>query len=84
MLNLVRFLRVLIIVFISILGAFKIAPAVACTSDEITLSDGTCKPVQFTMTIGNFPSDGADFTFYVSAKGKIYVDWGMDMLKQKI
>ncbi len=83
MLNLVRFLRVLIIVFISVFGAFKIAPAVACTSDEITLSDGTCKPVQFTMTIGNFPSDGADFTFYVSAKGKIYVDWGDGYVETK-
>lgn len=83
MLNFVRFLRMLIIIFISVLGAFRIAPAAACTSDEITLSNNSCVPVQFTMTIGGFSSSGNDFTFYVSAKGTLYIDWGDGYVETK-
>lgn len=83
MLNFVRFLRVLMIILIGVLGAFRIAPAAACTSDEITLSNNSCVPVQFTMTVGNFPSNGADFTFYVSAVGTLYIDWGDGYVETK-
>ena len=77
MLNFVRFLRVLIIVFISVFGAFQIAPAVACTANEISINNGaTCVPSQFEMRVCNFPSNGDDFTFYVSALGTLYIDWG--------
>ena len=77
MLNFVRFLRVLIIIFISVFGAFQIAPAVACTTNEISINNGTtCVPSQFEMQVCNFPSNGDDFTFYVSALGTLYIDWG--------
>lgn len=78
MLNFVRFLRVLIIIFISVFGAFQIAPAVACTANEITLSDGTCKPVQFTMTVApkSDNEDQFEFEFDFSAYGTMYIDWG--------
>lgn len=76
MLNFVHFLRVLIIIFIGILGAFQTAPAVACTSDEITLSDNSCVPVQFTMTVtSDDPGAGFDFEFDYAAKGTMYIDW---------
>jgi hypothetical protein len=85
MLNFVRFLRVLIIIFISVFGAFQIAPAVACTADEITLSNGTCKPVQFTMTVTSTdPTDGFDFSFYFNAKGTLYIDWGDNSTVQTV
>lgn len=77
MLKFVRFLRMLALVFVGVLGAFQIAPAAACTVDEITLTDGTCKPVQFTMTVtSDDPTDGFDFSFYFNAKGTLYIDWG--------
>lgn len=80
-----RFLRVPIVICIGVLGCLNTAPAFACTSDEITLSNGNCVPAQFSMTVGGFPSDGDDFTFYVSAKGTLYIDWGgMDIPKQKL
>lgn len=76
MLNLVRFLRVLTLVFVGVFGAFRIAPAVACTADEITLTDGTCKPVQFTMTVSSDdPASGFDFEFNYAAQGTMYIDW---------
>ncbi len=76
MLNFVRFLRVQIVICIVFFGCLNAAPAFACTSDEITLSNGNCVPAQFSMTVGGFPSNGDDFTFYVSAKGTLYIDWG--------
>lgn len=77
MLKFVRFLRMPALVFVGVLGAFQIAPAAACTSDEITLTDGTCKPVQFTMTVTSTdPADGFDFSFYFNARGTLYIDWG--------
>lgn len=71
-----RFLRVPIVICIGVLGCLNTALAFACTSDEIILSNGDCVPAQFSMTVGGFPSDGDDFTFYVSAKGTLYIDWG--------
>ncbi len=77
MLNIVRFLRISTLVFVGVFGAFHIAPAVSCTADEITLTDGTCKPVQFTMTVtSGDPTDGFDFSFNFNAKGTLYIDWG--------
>lgn len=77
MLNLVRFLRILTLVFVGVFGALHIAPAVACTADEISINNGaTCVPSQFEMRVCNFPSNGDDFTFYVSALGTLYIDWG--------
>ncbi|MBO4700798.1 MAG: hypothetical protein J5620_03575 [Alphaproteobacteria bacterium] len=77
MLNFARFLRVLTVICVGVFGAFRIAPAVACTSDQITLSDNSCVPVQFTMTVtSDDPSDGFDFSFYINAKGTLYIDWG--------
>lgn len=75
MLNFVHFLHALIVVFIGILGCFKTAPAVACTSDEITLSDNSCVPAKFSMTV-NIPKKNTNFFFYIAAKGTFYVDWG--------
>jgi hypothetical protein len=70
-------LRILTLVFVGVFGALHIAPAVACTADEITLADGTCKPVQFTMDVtSEEPSDGFDFSFSFNAKGTLYIDWG--------
>ena len=74
MLNFVRFLRMLIIIFISVLGAFRIAPAAACTSDEITLSNGTCIEAKFSVNIT--ATKNGRLTFYINASGTFYVDWG--------
>ena len=83
MLNLMRFLRVPSVICIGVLGCLNTAPAFACTSDEITLSNGNCVPAQFSMTVGGFPSDGDDFTFYVAAVGTLYIDWGDGYIETK-
>ena len=71
-----HFSRVLIVICIGVFGCLNTVPAFACTSDEITLSNGNCVPVKFSMKVGGFPSNGDDFTFYVAAIGTLYVDWG--------
>lgn len=76
MLKFVRFLRMLALVFVGVLGAFQIAPAAACTSDEITLSDNSCVPVKFTMRVASDdPVAGFEFEFYIAAAGTAYIDW---------
>lgn len=82
MLNFVRFLRMLIIIFISVLGAFRIAPAAACTSDEITLSDNSCVPVKFSMDL-HMTKNNVNFYFYIAAKGTFYIDWGDGTVETK-
>ncbi|MBQ6736334.1 MAG: hypothetical protein IJQ90_02500 [Alphaproteobacteria bacterium] len=75
MLNFARFLRVLTIICVGVFGAFRIAPAAACTVDEITLSNGNCETAKFFMDI-EIPDDNTKFLFYIAAKGTFYIDWG--------
>ena len=74
MLKFVRFLRMLALVFVGVLGAFQIAPAAACTVDEITLTDGTCVEAKFSVNITS--GKNGRLTFYINASGTFYVDWG--------
>ena len=74
MLNFVRFLRVLTVIYVGVFGAFRIAPAAACTADEITLTDGTCVEAKFSVNITS--GKNGRLTFYINASGTFYVDWG--------
>lgn len=74
MLNLVRFLRISTLVFVGVFGALHIAPAVACTADEITLADSTCVEAKFSVNITS--GKNGRLTFYINASGTFYIDWG--------
>ncbi len=81
-----RFLRVPIVICIGVLGCLNTAPAFACTSDELTLDDGSCVPVQFTMYIApkSDDEDQFEFQFNFTAYGTMYIDWGDGSKVQEI